>query len=76
MTPRVFLTRIKSTTQSASLNDLSAVPSPLCPHDSTPGEVAKVKLINVVTTVMFHLAMPNNNAISVGLLVVVLAHHH
>ena len=45
-----FLTRIKSTTQSASLNDLSAVPSPLCPHDSTPGEVAKVKLINSVTT--------------------------
>ena len=36
-----FLTRIKSTTQSASLNDLSAVPSPLCPHDSTPGEVFK-----------------------------------
>ena len=34
------LANFKSSAQSISLNGLNAGPSPLCPHDSTPGEVA------------------------------------
>ena len=85
--PRKLASFKLSAAQSTSLNGPSAVPNPLCPHDSTPGEVSYQ--INDWTINFeckqcgyirfwdrFYLAVSDNNAISVGLLVIVLTHHH
>ena len=41
------LANFKSSAQSISLNGLNAGPSPLCPHDSTPGEDAMLSKVEI-----------------------------